>query len=118
MQQWAPRHFKLQGRDSKWHFANDYPGIVAFEPAGSCGQGDDQVVLLREGHRCLIVPRKNADASLFTELGECGVDPTQSLHIAGVNAHPDTHSAFTDPDVAGAQIGLQLEVSKNGVIRA
>ena len=93
MQERAPRHFEFQRRNSKRHFTNDYPGIVALEPAGSRGQGDDQVVLLCKGHRRLIVSRKNANATLFTELCECGIHPAQALHIAGVNADADTHAS-------------------------
>ena len=101
MQEWTPSHLELQ----RWYFKGwliyNNTGIIAFQPGGPSGQGDNQVISLGECHRSLIVSGKHSDPAFLTQFSQRGIDPAKSLDVSGIDADPDPHAGFAHPNVVG-----------------
>ena len=116
MEQGTPSHFEFQRRDGKRRFPNDHTWMILLEVCCARRQRHDQVVLLSQSHRCLMMSGKNAYLPLFTLLCERGIDPTESLHVTGVYAHANPHAGFAHPDVISAQVAFEREVLKDRIV--
>ena len=110
LQQRAPGHRQYQRRYVQRRIAAHQARVVAFEQCGSRRQGHDQIVLLREGHRRLVVAGKYPNLAFPADFIQRGVDPAEALHIVRVHAHTHAHAGLAHPDVVGSQVVLQGEV--------
>jgi hypothetical protein len=66
MEQGTPGHFEFQRRNGEGCFPNNNAWVIVFEVRRARWQRHNQVVLLSQSHRRLIMPGKNAYLSLLT----------------------------------------------------
>ena len=106
LKQRAPGHFELQWGDIQRWISQYDSRIVTLEQCRPGGQGDNQVILLGQGHGSLIVAGKHSNLAFFTQLVDFQVHPAQPLHDIRVHANPHAHTGVTHPPMLTGQVNV------------